>query len=116
MEGLPVVLLEAMALRKPVIAPAVAGIPELVADRDTGMLFRPGDWAQLAERMAHVASDETTREHLARRARERVEAEFDINAAVEPLAALLTGTATPSNQRPEATQSLAALAAPGPAG
>jgi glycosyltransferase involved in cell wall biosynthesis len=116
MEGLPVVLLEAMALRKPVIAPAVAGIPELVADRDTGLLFRPGDWAQLAERMAHVASDETTREHLARRARERVEAEFDINAAVEPLAALLTGTATPSNQRPEATQSLAALAAPGPAG
>lgn len=39
MEGLPVVLMEAMALRVPVIAPRVAGIPELVQDGQNGLLF-----------------------------------------------------------------------------
>ena len=49
MEGLPVVLMEAMALGVPVIAPDVAGIPELVEDGRTGMLVPPGDVAALAD-------------------------------------------------------------------
>src|SRR5262249_19021744 len=51
-EGLPVVVMEAMALRRPVITTYVAGIPELVRDPDDGWLVPAGDVAALAEAMA----------------------------------------------------------------
>ena len=88
MEGLPVVLMEAMALGKPVIAPAVAGIPELVSHNETGLLFRPGDWQQLCRRMCDLANVPATWSELGQRARERIESEFEIDAAVWPLVAL----------------------------
>ena len=40
-EGIPLVLMEAMVRGKPVLAPAITGIPELVADGETGFLYRP---------------------------------------------------------------------------
>lgn len=85
MEGLPVVLLEAMALGIPVIAPALAGIPELVRHAETGMLFTVGDWTDLAASMKRLAEDETLRTRLAENARERVRIEFDVDRAIEPL-------------------------------
>lgn len=87
MEGLPVVLLEAMALGIPVIAPALAGIPELVRHAETGMLFTVGDWTDLAASMKRLAKDETLRTRLAENARERVRIEFDVDRAIEPLIA-----------------------------
>lgn len=47
-EGLPVVIMEAMALRRPVLSTYIAGIPELVRDGETGWLFPAGDVAGLA--------------------------------------------------------------------
>ncbi|MEZ5734617.1 MAG: glycosyltransferase [Novosphingobium sp.] len=88
MEGLPVVLMEAMALGKPVIAAWVAGIPELVAEGETGLLFRPGDWSHLADRMRLLMKDRSLWGPISTRARARVEQEFDIEVAVEPLAEL----------------------------
>jgi glycosyltransferase involved in cell wall biosynthesis len=88
MEGLPVVLMEAMALAKPVVAPAVAGIPELVKDGESGLLFRPGDWAELKDCIARLTKDSRLRTRLTLDARARVEAEFDIRHAVMPLLAL----------------------------
>jgi colanic acid/amylovoran biosynthesis glycosyltransferase len=85
MEGLPVVLLEAMALGIPVIAPALAGIPELVRHAETGLLFTVGDWTDLAASMKKLAEDETLRTRLAANARERVRIEFDVDRAIEPL-------------------------------
>jgi colanic acid/amylovoran biosynthesis glycosyltransferase len=85
MEGLPVVLLEAMALGTPVIAPALAGIPELVRHAETGMLFTVGDWTDLAASMKRLAEDEALRTRLAENARERVRSEFDVDRAIEPL-------------------------------
>jgi colanic acid/amylovoran biosynthesis glycosyltransferase len=85
MEGLPVVLLEAMALGIPVIAPALAGIPELVRHAETGMLFTVGDWTDLAASMKRLAEDDTLRTRLAENARERVRSEFDVDRAIEPL-------------------------------
>jgi len=73
MEGLPVVLMEAMALGVPVIAPVVAGIPELVEHGETGLLFTAGDWDQLAERMRTLGADAALRARLAAAARRRVE-------------------------------------------
>ena len=51
-EGLPVVLMEAMALGRPVVAPAIAGIPELVVPGVTGWLVTPGSAESLATAIA----------------------------------------------------------------
>jgi glycosyltransferase involved in cell wall biosynthesis len=72
-EGLPVVIMEAMALRRPVIATFVGGIPELVRTDQDGWLVPPGDSVALAEAMRQCL--ETSVEVIARMgeaARERV--------------------------------------------
>lgn len=91
MEGLPVVLMEAMALGKPVIASCVAGIPELVRDEVTGLLFRPSYWRHLGEQMRRLAGDPQLRARFSAAGREAVEAEFAIDRAVEPLVHLFGG-------------------------
>lgn len=85
MEGLPVCLMEALALEVPVIAPRLSGIPELVVHGETGLLSTPADWAELAERIVELGRDPERGRALARRGRQKVEEEFDINRAVEPL-------------------------------
>jgi glycosyltransferase involved in cell wall biosynthesis len=93
MEGLPVVLMEAMAMGVPVIAPDVAGIPELVQHGESGLLFTAGDWDQLAERMSALGNDPALRARLALAARRRIEGQFDIADAVLPLLERLVGAA-----------------------
>ena len=56
-EAAGLVILEGLACRLPVVASAVAGIPEFVEDRRIGFLFRPGDDAQLAEKIRRPESD-----------------------------------------------------------
>jgi len=85
MEGLPVVLIEALALAKPVIAPNVAGIPELIADGETGVLFRPGDWDHLTDQIQLLAANTDQWQKMGAAGRARVEMEFDVEVAVEPL-------------------------------
>ena len=53
-EGLPVVLMESMALGKPVVATRVAGVPELVTDKIHGRLVPPGDPSALADAMKEI--------------------------------------------------------------
>jgi glycosyltransferase involved in cell wall biosynthesis len=66
-EGSPNALLEAMAARKPVVATAVGGIPEIVTHEDTALLVPPGDAGKLAEAMARaVSSPEAMRQMAAR--------------------------------------------------
>lgn len=60
-EGLPVVIMEAMANRRPVIAPYLAGIPELVKDGETGWLYPASDADCLAQAM-HLCLDKSTAE------------------------------------------------------
>jgi glycosyltransferase involved in cell wall biosynthesis len=88
MEGLPVVLMEAMALGIPVIATRVAGIPELVRDEVSGLLFDPADWAALADAIAKLAADPSLRKKLAAAGRQRIEKDFAIERAVGSLPAL----------------------------
>lgn len=85
MEGLPVVLIESLAMRVPVIAPCVAGIPELVRDGGTGLLFTAGNWDELAMQMERAARDPELCRQLAENGRFQVEQQFEINRAVEPL-------------------------------
>jgi glycosyltransferase involved in cell wall biosynthesis len=56
MEGLPVVLMEALAAGLPVVATRLSGIPELVADGQTGLLAAPGDAAALRDALERVVS------------------------------------------------------------
>ena len=85
MEGLPVVLMEAMALGVPAIASRVAGVPELIEDGSEGLLFCPTDWDDLAQKLAAALADPALRERLGKAARAKIEAEFAIEKAVQPM-------------------------------
>ncbi|WP_201467890.1 glycosyltransferase family 4 protein [Janibacter melonis] len=80
-DGLPTVILEAMAVGTPVISTAVTGIPEVVrgtvADPVTGVLLEPGDPGALADALRAVAADAFPRADVARRARDLVERDHD---------------------------------------
>jgi glycosyltransferase involved in cell wall biosynthesis len=91
MEGLPIVLMEAMAIGTAVIASCVAGIPELVEDGESGLLFTPSNWDELAAAIRRLVDDDALREKLVRRARERVAGEFDIGRSAAQLQALFAG-------------------------
>jgi colanic acid/amylovoran biosynthesis glycosyltransferase len=85
LEGLPVVLMEAMAQGVPVVAPRLAGIPELVDHGATGLLFTPSDWDDLATQIIRLLNDGALRASIAIRAREKIENEFDIQNSSEAL-------------------------------
>jgi glycosyltransferase involved in cell wall biosynthesis len=90
MEGLPIVLMEAMAVGVPVIASRVAGIPELVEDGKTGLLFTPSNWDELASAIDRLLGDKALQAELADRAEEKVAAEFDTRKSAAELARLFT--------------------------
>lgn len=90
MEGLPLVIMEAMALGKPVIASGVAGIPELVRDGVNGLLVPPSHGQALSDAMAALAADPARRGALGQAARIAVMEEFAIDRAVLPLIPLFS--------------------------
>lgn len=84
-EGLPVCLMEAMALGKPVIAPRVAGIPEMIQDGHNGLLFSPSDWNGLMHALRALVKNDKLCARLSSAGRDTIEEEFDIRLAVTPL-------------------------------
>jgi glycosyltransferase involved in cell wall biosynthesis len=93
MEGLPVVLMEALAMELPVVAPDITGIPELVVHGETGLLYPAGEWRELADRLATLAADPGLRARLGAAGRARVLRDFDAGKAAVPLARLLVASA-----------------------
>jgi colanic acid/amylovoran biosynthesis glycosyltransferase len=88
-ENLPVVIMEAMALRRPVVATHIGGIPELVIPRETGWLVPPSSVDELATAMTECLL--ASREELSamgRRGRERVLAMHDVDREAAALADL----------------------------
>ncbi|PYM00695.1 MAG: hypothetical protein DMF19_08665 [Verrucomicrobia bacterium] len=83
----PTVIAEAMATGKPVVSTTVAGIPELVANRETGLLVPPRDARALADAMEQFARDENLRADFGRAGRLRIEQKFTIEKTIEPLLA-----------------------------
>jgi starch synthase len=95
-EPLGIVNLEAMACRTAVVASRVGGIPEVVADGQTGMLVPPGDLAALADAINTLVRDPALAAAMGGRGRERAVAEFDwagIAAQTAELYAELAGPA-----------------------
>jgi glycosyltransferase involved in cell wall biosynthesis len=87
MDGLPNVILEAMATGVPVVASRLSAIPEAITDGETGLLVPPGDAEALAAAIARVLQDRALAERLIAQARRRIETDFDIRCNVAALAA-----------------------------
>lgn len=85
-EGLPLVVLEAMAAGRPIVATRLAGTPEAVREGLDGLLVPAADSIALSEAMAQVATDPELRQRMGRNGRERIEAEFTVEHAARGVA------------------------------
>ena len=81
-EGFGLVLLEAMAAARPIVASRTATIPEVVLDNETGLLVPAGDPAALAEALARLAGDPALARRLGEAGRERLQKHFSIDKMV----------------------------------
>jgi glycosyltransferase involved in cell wall biosynthesis len=81
-EGLPYVLLEAMAAGLPCVATAVDGVAEAIPDRRFGTVVAPGDGTWLAREILALADDAQARSEMGRRAQAHVRDTFSIDAMV----------------------------------
>ena len=82
-EGLPLVVLEAMAQARPVVATAVGGTPELVVDGETGILVPADDVNALAEALGTVLGDRVLADRLGEAGRGRATTEFSLSRMTE---------------------------------
>lgn len=93
MEGLPIVLMEAMALGVPVVASRVAGIPELVEDGVSGLLFAPSNWDELSAQIERLLNDNALCDAVAERGKAKVTAEFDARKSADQIGRLFEHSA-----------------------
>jgi glycosyltransferase involved in cell wall biosynthesis len=77
-EGIPNVMIEALAYQRPAITTRISGIPELIRDGDTGLLVPPADAPALAAALQRVHADPHAALSMAKRGRAHVAAEFDL--------------------------------------
>ncbi|MBI2875302.1 MAG: glycosyltransferase [Candidatus Tectomicrobia bacterium] len=84
-DGLPTVLLEAMALGTPVISTRIAGIPEMIAHGQTGLLVEERDPVALAQAVEELLASATLPGRLGESALEKVRREFDLAENVRRL-------------------------------
>lgn len=91
MDGIPVVLMEAMLTGVPVVSTYLTGIPELIEDGVSGFLARPGEPSDLARAMERAMADEEVRAKTAGRASDRVRKDFNLGANSRTLAGLFVG-------------------------
>jgi glycosyltransferase involved in cell wall biosynthesis len=82
-EGLPLVVLEGMAVGQPVVATAVGGTPEAVVDGETGLLVPPRDVPALAGALEQLLGDDDLRRRLGEAGRSRVESHFAASAMTQ---------------------------------
>jgi glycosyltransferase involved in cell wall biosynthesis len=82
-EGFGIVLLEAMALGKPVIGTRVGGIPEVIEDGVNGYLVEPRNPEQLAEKVVQLLGDEALRSQMGQQGMQRVRDRFSIRDTVK---------------------------------
>ena len=90
-DGIPNVMVEAMAAGLPVVSTAVSGIPELVRDGENGLLVPPEDPAALAAALLRMAADASLRDRLARAGRATVAERFDGDVLARRMAGLFRG-------------------------
>jgi glycosyltransferase involved in cell wall biosynthesis len=86
MDGIPVALMEAMASGVPVIASQISGIPELVRDRDTGLLVAPNEAEAIRDAILSCWHEPEAAARRAARARTLVECDYNLTTNTRQLA------------------------------
>ena len=86
-EGIPIVLMEAMAMQIPCVAPRIAGIPELIEDGVDGLLYAVADVEDLTRKIRALIDSPELCAQIGLRARARVEREYDMTANTARFAA-----------------------------
>lgn len=89
-EGVPTVLMEAMAMELPVVATRIMGIPELVEHERSGLLVAPARPDELADALGRLLTDRELADRLGREGRKQVLARYNRDAATASLHALLS--------------------------
>jgi glycosyltransferase involved in cell wall biosynthesis len=100
-------LLEAMALRRPVVATAVGGVPEMVEDEQTGLLVPPRDPVALGNAIARLLTDHPLADMLARAGHDFVHANFSLDEMVRSVSAVYDQGAAIVAARAAATRTAA---------
>lgn len=93
-ENSPLSILEAMAHAKPIVASRIGGIPELVRDGATGLLFEPKNSRELSDRLRALLDDAGLRTKLGREARRVVETEYSLSNHATALLSLYENLVT----------------------
>jgi len=82
-EGFPNVLLEAMAMAKPVVATAVGGIPELIDSGKDGLLVPARDSSALAEAIVELLRDRRRAQEMGQRAFQKIQSRFSLERMID---------------------------------
>ncbi len=112
-DGLPTVLLEAMACGLPVVSTNLVGVPEIVDHGVNGLLVEPGDAAALAAHLARLLGDAELRRTLGETGRRKVVACFDVRQNVAQLHGWLAAAGSDDEQRRQEAHSAPAAPANG---
>jgi glycosyltransferase involved in cell wall biosynthesis len=88
LDGIPVALMETMAMQIPTVSTRISGIPELIDHGRNGWLTPPNDSVALADALQHLRDNPELRNRLGKAARESVVHEFNIYKSAEAMAAL----------------------------
>ena len=91
-EGLPQVVIEAMSMRKPVIATKVGGLPELIQDKKNGILIPPKDIPSIINAVIEIRENEELQEKISFMGRKTIESRYDIKVMVNELQKLYINT------------------------
>ena len=105
-EGLPNVLLEALAMEVPAVATRIAGVPRLIKNESSGLMIEPGSIEEMAAALARLLTDATLRDHLRCGGRSTVEERFSFETRMEKVRALydnLLGKPTTPSSHPVLT-------------
>lgn len=87
-EGIPIVLMEAMAMCIPCVTTFITGIPELIESERHGLLVPPSDDQALADAIVRLARDDALRQRLGKAGRERVLEKYDLDTNTAHLASV----------------------------
>ena len=83
LEGLPRIVIEAMAMKRPVVASDIDGVREQLRHNETGLLVPPANPKALAEAILSILDDQQKAEHLGREARKAAEQMFDLKHTLD---------------------------------
>ncbi len=100
-EGTPMIIIEAMAKGRAVVAPRITAIPEMVAEGRTGLLFTSGSASDLARQLARLAAQPELLARMGAAARRRAAELFDLTANAQKLLGILGREVPALNLHPE---------------